>query len=364
MEGSNLRIIKKVLSEYYEKIPIYEVEDLSSREFGFGFQNDRPTTRHKAFQDIDALQKYLVKNVPLTIHYSIAKYDAPWIENMDKKGLISTDIVIDIDEEYSKTIYKTVDKAKKKLKTFLERLGEWFDVKDYKIFFSGSKGFHIYINNKYMLSLEPEERLEVIRTLELNDKVVESLIKKILTKSSKGNFFLTPLEQYIVQVVLSIIVEIGPSEFSKYTRVPRHKISEFVNSLGVEFEKKNFSVIRKIPKDFIIDYTDTIIEKTRINIDERVIVDKHHLIRYPGSLNLKTGLFKTEIPLKNIDDFDPILDSSPLVQDKVKVRITDRKKARFFGIEGVFEIVKLDSRRAFCLICSGAGSYAGGELYL
>jgi DNA primase small subunit len=98
--------------------------------------------------------------------------------------------------------------------------------------------------------------------------------------------------------------------------------------------------------------------RLRTNIDTVVTTDIHRLIRMPGTLNGKTGLKATMLPLDGLENFDPF--DEPVVfrgTQKVHVRRAPEiriKDQRFGPFEN--EEVELPLAAAVLLVAKGVAS--------
>jgi DNA primase small subunit len=90
-------------------------------------------------------------------------------------------------------------------------------------------------------------------------------------------------------------------------------------------------------------------------IDTVVTTDIHRLIRMPGTLNGKTGLKATTVPLDQLEEFDPF--NEPIVfEGTQKIEITEAPQFRLrdqtFG-PYVDQTVELPTAAAILLVAKG-----------
>jgi DNA primase small subunit len=98
------------------------------------------------------------------------------------------------------------------------------------------------------------------------------------------------------------------------------------------------------------------IERQSIKIDTVVTTDIHRLIRMTDTLHGKTGLKKVEVPINNIESFDPLKDAIAFKEGAIEINVTEAPEFRL-GEEtyGPFnrDRVTLPAAAAMLLLCKG-----------
>jgi DNA primase catalytic subunit len=103
------------------------------------------------------------------------------------------------------------------------------------------------------------------------------------------------------------------------------------------------------------------VEKQSVNIDSVVTPDINRLIRLSNSLHGKTGLKKVEMPIIDIEDFDPLKSAVAFKEGEVTVLVSEAPQ---FRVEdetyGPFERqkVELPTAAAMMLLCKGVAKVA------
>ncbi|MFX0026293.1 MAG: DNA primase catalytic subunit PriS, partial [Candidatus Hermodarchaeota archaeon] len=97
---SDINYLKRLFQDYYRnntnKIP--PIDSLNQREFGFiPWDNIIIMNRHISFVNYEAFKNYLSKFSPRHIYSSGALYNNPDHSDMNKKGHLGCDFLIDID---------------------------------------------------------------------------------------------------------------------------------------------------------------------------------------------------------------------------------------------------------------------------
>jgi predicted DNA primase small subunit len=363
-------LVKRLLKEYYEKHELPEVDRLDRREFAFGISSPKPNVRHKSFENLSQLMEFVRKNVPLSIHYSLAIYEAPWEPLTEKKGLVEREMALDIDVDASKfsSYHQMLDYAKQKVLQLLDKLKD-LGFSKVEIWFSGSRGFHIYVKEKELYSLDREELHEIYLYLSLDlvnkEKFQENLLKKksqLHQRGAEPPVFSSRELDFFKQLINYII-----NNYSRYLELgeKKPKPRAYFQRLLARFSRNPLEAIQYIKKDYIKVFFDDVFSNIQIPLDKQLIIDQSHLIRYPGSLNHKLCLLKTKIDDGKLEDFDPLEEAS-LVSDGWAYVIVKRKELwKYYGLGSPSSpLVKLPAKQALVLICSGAASYVRGELYI
>ena len=126
------------------------ITEIEKREFGFMYGGQM--SRHKTFTTDVGLSKYIEEHNPDDCYVSVAFYDGPSIMN-DWKG---AELFFDIDNK------ENLHLARADAETVYEVLLDDFALKDIECRFSGSKGYHIVVNDKEPRILDSRARREIV----------------------------------------------------------------------------------------------------------------------------------------------------------------------------------------------------------
>lgn len=136
---------------YFKYFPLYPIEDVPRREFGFHF--NKKIIRHLQFLSMGELTAYVLKYDPTDIYCSNSYYTYPHDKNMDKKEWIGADLIFDIDGKdlgMDCANRNNLEVVKKEVKKLIRVLKKDFALKQINIYFSGNNGFHIHVlDNKF-----------------------------------------------------------------------------------------------------------------------------------------------------------------------------------------------------------------------
>lgn len=347
MHEKEIKFLEEAFKKYYfDNFDLIHVpERTSEREFGFQKFNSG-MTRHISLKDDKELHLLLMQNVPSDVYCSNGYYSFPNLA-MKEKDWKEADLIFDIDSKdlhlscrkdhcvtkciecnqvsslndscvkcnSSKIEVKSlpckncIESSKKEVNKLsnilIEDLG--VDKNNIHIYFSGNEGFHVYVYNSQFQELGSRERSELVDYIMFRGAIPETFgMKKI-----KPNRSLFPNFE-----------ERGwRGRFSKEIFGSKSKRSKIISELisnGYSNFNKNL---------------ENIAGKLGAQIDPNVTMDIHRIFRLPGSLNSKSGLTKTFC--KNLEKFEPYLESSFLNDNSVEVRancpIEFKLKSKKFG---------------------------------
>jgi len=409
--GSSLSFVRNMFAEYYQRNSpfIQPPTSLEKREFGFLLLKERFMLRHKGFENADALRFFLKTTVPSDVYYSSAYYERPE-EKMEEKGWLGADLIFDIDADHIPTpcdkihdswVCKncgTADRgpppekcpncgeqkfdertwpcevcleaAKAETLKLVDILSKdfGFSLEEMRVSFSGHRGYHLHIEGEAVREMDQMARKEIVdyvvgigleaafhgleetsmggrsRMLvgpNLDDmgwrgRIARGTYEFLLTATSE-DFERIGLKRHVVKTLLGqreLILE------SWKEKGPWGK----VKNIGVESWKK-------------IALQGA--QRQAAEIDTVVTTDIHRLIRLTGSLHGKTGFKKVDVPMKDVEDFDPFNGGIAFKEGSVTVFVSDSPKLRVG--EQIYEPfkeekVELPTAAALLLLCKGAAT--------
>ncbi len=149
------------ISDYYMRCFLYEPPLFENREFSIVKKGEKMVWRHLGFANIDKLRAFLIEIAPRHVYFSSAKYEYPWIQNMEvkKKGWLGTDLVFDIDKDQLKV--PTLKEAKRQSLKLIKILRKDFGLVALLWVFSGSRGYHVHCHDECVQKLNSPERREI-----------------------------------------------------------------------------------------------------------------------------------------------------------------------------------------------------------
>ncbi len=155
-----------LLVDYYMKALLYEPHHFAQREFAI--VKNGQIIRHKTFPNVRKLRAWLIETSPEHVYFSSALYEYPDLFPMEEKYKywLGADLVFDIDFDHQ--IIQTMDEARKQSQKLLLILKEDFGFQKILYADSGSRGFHVHVQDECIHSFTGPERRVITEYLELN----------------------------------------------------------------------------------------------------------------------------------------------------------------------------------------------------
>lgn len=330
--------------------------------------------RHLSYKDEGELKAQLVKEAPRSFYYSIAYYYEPTLP-MQEKGWKGADIAFDIDcddlnldckKEHDiwtcnkcgkqgrgtkprkscgcgSTSYTQLNwvcqnclegakhEANKLIEILLSDLG--FTKKQIKVYFSGSKGYHITLEGTAFETLDQMSRMELADYVCGRGLMPESIgVSKRATADELRSRLPSLSEAGWRGRIARYFAEKGKAD-------PKDEIIRI-------YTKTRYSGFKKILEECV--------KQVGATIDTNVTTDIHRILRLPGTLHGETGLIKKKVP--SLDTFNPFVDAVAFGEEPVEVEIKYAPPFTLLGQNYKFEHaqkVKLPLAAAVYLLGQG-----------
>lgn len=383
--------LKERFSDYYKDVQLYLPSRFGKREWGFMFLGESFMQRHRAFQSMEGIKKFLVDKVPAHVYHSAAYYERPDAPTMAEKNWLGADLIFDLDADHIKGAEKmtyegTLEKVKEE---FVRLIDEYlltdfgFSEKDLTIVFSGGRGYHIHIRNSQVLQLTSHERREIVDYITGRDLDMDAIFpKEVFDKKDYGTRvnvrykFSMPDEtsggwkRKMREGIQNFILDL--ERYEKEQAIRRLRAFEGVGektargiyrdlfsgergkrgvdrmqaegNLEIFSADKHLSGFLKIIKGEvgikmenvseeedleILDVT-SVKERIKGETDEPVTSDVKRLIRLPSSLHGKTSFVVTPLRRTDLEGFEPLRDaiSPKFTEEPLKVKVVKPVKIR------------------------------------
>jgi len=377
---------------------------MSRREFGFALFSEGVVVRHKRFETFDELKAFLEANVPADAYYSCAYYEHPDFE-MEKKGWLGADLIFDIDADHIPTACDRIHDEWVCVNCKFEGKGiipekcpicgsEKFDVKTWpcenclasakdetiklldflifdfgfskdeiRLFFSGNRGYHIHVEGEAVQELDAMARKEIVDYISgmgldvtFHAPVIRKTKKGIeIGKDAKFSSFgwsqrlLRGIRIFLASAKEEDLERIGlRRETAEILMQNKDVLLKGLVELGVLFTPKG------VGAGTWLRIMKHVAGLQSAKIDTVVTTDVHRLIRLPNTLNSKTGFKKAEVPISEIDKFDPFKEALAFKSGTLTVKVSSAPKFRIgdqtFGPYRNRK-VELPTAAALLLIC-------------
>jgi DNA primase small subunit len=396
--SSSLRFIQDKFAEYYANNVIQPPSSIEQREFGFLLFKERMMVRHKGFENTGALNSFLRTIIPSHAYYSSAYYERPE-EEMDEKGWLGADLTFDIDADHIPTPCGKIHdawtciscgfvgrgpspekcpkceeqkfsqqtwlcetclaSAKTELIKLLDVLMKDFGflAREIRVGFSGHRGYHIHIESEEIRAMDSMARKEIVDYLvgiglEPNFHGLGLLSGACLDDFGWRRRIINGTCEILKTATQEELEKIGLSKKAINSIVQnREAILENWKEKGAILGRIHDVGDKNWKKIFLHS-----IEKQSIKIDTVVTTDIHRLIRMNNTLHGKTGLKKVEVPITEIESFDPLRSAIAFKEGTVTVSVTESPQFRLreetYGPYKNQE-VELPTAVAMLLLCKG-----------
>ncbi|MBS7633668.1 DNA primase small subunit PriS [Candidatus Bathyarchaeota archaeon] len=397
--------VENMFHEYYTKdFSLGEgFPSIEKREFGFASFNGW-MLRHKGFKTADELELFLRDSVPYGAYFSCAYYEDPEAD-MSKKGWLGADLIFDVDADHIPTpcnkihdewvcgncgfagrgiepekcpscssekiavdswpcevCIKTAKVEIIKLVDFL--INDFgFSKKEIRLFFSGHRGYHVYVQTR---DVEP---LDAIARKEITDYICGrglssssfGLDGKTLTMRKESFKALADVgwRRRIIRGIKDALLNADERKLASFgfSSTDAKAILGNREKILMELEKSDKAgLIKGIGPERWEKMVNLGISLQSAKIDTVVTTDVHRLIRLDNSLHGKTGFKKVEISMSAIDDFDPFTSAVAFSHGEATVSVSSAPAFRL-GNEmfGPYkdQKVKLPTAAAMLLVCKG-----------
>ena len=381
MDARSVKYAVGLFRSYYQRAEI-DVLEIGKREFGFGvFEARAAYIRHMSFASNGDLKRYLVSNVPASVHHSSSFYERPSARPMENKGWLGAELVFDLDATDMRLLCQkehgtswVCENCLGSVKAEAIKLIEEFLIPDFgfseneiNINFSGNRGYHIHVRSKELLKLDSNARKGMSEYVTGTGLSISTFFPTI---NQRGMRLEGP----------------KPADFGWGGKIARGMINALnggeqpLRELGIEsadakrLVKNRASVILGISvgnwdkvriakkEQFWSSVVNSMTVKQSDSIDRNVTSDIHHMIRVPNTIHSGTGLLSKQLKsVKDLPNFNPMKEAIAFKEGTTKIRT---KKVRAFSMNGTelgpFENldVELPTYAALYLILKGVAELA------
>lgn len=383
MKPATRTFIKQRFTDFYEKTRIIPPSATDQREFGFIFFDDRypddiRMRRHIGFSKGDEMQEYIKSLVPAHAYYSTAYYRIPNAPSMADKDWLGADLIFDLDADhimrgsYDEMLERIRDETEKLLTILEYELG--FDMRTIKLVFSGGRGYHVHVQELEVRDFGSQERRELIDYL-CGTGISPALLLRDWRSDRPGWHeryrqvlisYLSGMQNMPVreaQAELSSLRGIGSVTAERFVGM----IPDLLTSLHTDPSSilLKDQTVKTVLNGLITERESNllpIIREQSVQADEPVTTDTRRLIRLPGSLHAKSGFQAVPLQVKELSDFDPLIDAVVFSDREVTIDTGQEYTVPLLGSR--YSIpkgrTKVPEAVAVFLCCRGMAEIGGG----
>ena len=333
MNPATTEFLQQRFAAYYRKAVLIAPPSLAQREWGFVLFNpgaaEMRMRRHIAFPERTELFGYIKNLVPSHIYYSSAYYEKPDAPTMAEKGWCGADLIFDLDADhivkgpYDQMLSRVKEETGKLLAMLTTELG--IDPKQIELVFSGGRGYHVHVRDLAFRGWGSAERRELV------DYICGIGIDPIVLLSGAPTSpwsvrFRSALAEYITwlgtlgedeaMAYLTALEGVGKESASGFLK----KRAEILAGLPGEIDPALLRdrVIKAVVHETEGEFRKRLNEKAAL-ADEPVTTDTKRLIRMPTSLHGGSGMQVQSLELRDLPDFDPLVDAVVFSDREVRV---------------------------------------------
>ena len=369
---NSIALVQQAFREHYTKGFSFSESLLmiEKREFGFALFEGW-MLRHKSFHTKNELMLFLEGIVPRDVYLSCAYYEDPEAE-MEKKGWLGADLIFDIDADHIPTSCDKVHdqwicgkcgfagkgvapencpvcgsekfdestwpceaclaSAKYETQKLCDMLMKDFGFSDreIRVFFSGHRGYHVHVDDEAVRDLDSVARKEIVdyvyglglgvpfqgldekgvNMLSLNDPGWRGRVAKgvhdFASDAQEEDYRRMGLRRNVTEAIVK-------NRMAILRNLSKSGPWDTIKGVGPETWKK------------VIEHS---VISQSASVDTVVTTDTHRLIRLGGTLHGKTGLKKTEFPVREMNDFDPFKSAIALMEGTATVLVSSAPRFR------------------------------------
>ncbi len=408
MEEKTAKFLRSLYARYYASNGPVEPEDIGHREFAFMTFGEKLVIRHRSFTSYGELKAFMARLGPSDAFYSSAYFQRPDEPDMKAKGWLGADLIFDIDADHIPTSCKEehdlwackacgrwgrgeapdecpgcgskeitelkwicdrcMSAAREELLKLIEVLEEDLGVSrpDMIASFSGHRGFHLRVVSEDLRELGQDERGEIVDYLAATGLDPEALG---ITPGSRLALDEPGWRGRLARALYSFLYKAGEKEL-RAVGLRKKAIEALLASKDAILDSMEQGKPVYLPKGVgrasLRKLLLACAGEASVKVDPVVTRDTHRLVRMSGSLHGKTGLLKVDVPLDEVEEFDPFWSAVAFRKGWAKVRIRTelplvppvRLADEKFGPFEPGEVVELPLYASVFLICKGVAELA------
>ena len=365
--------------DWYRRNPPPVPDRFTRREFGYIPWPERPGpppfVRHLGFDSASHFQDSIARAGPHSVYYSTAYYRRPAEMKMADKQWLGAELIFDLDADHLADVEKAkaegrevpLDEQLRQVKAkFITLLDEFLfgdfglSDKDVWITFSGGRGYHAHVVEERLMQLGSKERREVVDYITGKVPVekgsetpdISVFLERTVTAadSFKGKvkadvaYKLPPITApgWPGRLTRTLMADLQANVFGQ-ERAKARKWLLSIDGIGATTADKFLDKVHKLSdtsthaksvqqlvaegrighrSDPLFKIATKSLEQFGLaqakgETDEPVTADVKRLIRLPGSLHGKSGLFVKVLTRDQLDAFDPLRDAVAFSMDPV-----------------------------------------------
>ena len=327
--------------------------------------------RHLSFTSPEEVDAYLKSMAPAHVYYSTAYYAHPGAATMEEKEWRGADLIFDLDADhivrgpYDVMLARVKDELFKLIDMLTSELG--FAESDLKVNFSGGRGYHIHIPSLKVRGWSTNERRELVNYVSGTGLAYENMLGSVSNRGWQKRYRNAIADEFAR--IRSLSKEDAESYF-KGIGVSEKAAADFISHINdTEYILKtkpsaliSNRVVKAICNPENKPFQDFVLSRAA-QADEPVTTDVKRLIRHPGSLHGGSGMRVMPLEVRDLPDFDPLVDSVVFSGD-ITVNVDCAFPLSMTILENKYDLIKgkntVPEALAVFLCARGIADLSGG----
>jgi DNA primase small subunit len=337
MNPATTEFLRQRFTDYYKKTVLIAPSSLEQREWGFVLFSPQASTlrmrRHIGFSGKDELFQFIKNLVPQHSYYSTAYYEKPDAGTMAEKGWCGADLIFDLDADhimrgaYDQMLARVKEETEKLVVMLTGELG--INPKTIELVFSGGRGYHVHVKDiafRGWGSGERRELIDYVCGIGIDPAAMLSG-KKPATPGWQTRYRET-LVEYLTWLG-TLDDEEAVAHLTAIEGIGKDSAAGFLKSLN-----QTLSSIERYPSGMLVknrvlhailiqqegEFKKRLLSRAAL-ADEPVTTDTKRLIRMPTSLHGGSGMRVQPLELRDLHDFEPLVDAVVFTERDVRVNL-------------------------------------------
>ena len=293
-----------------KNVPVFILDSIENREFGFDHYGRGPNDRYKVFNSPDYLKRFMRSKTPFAAYCSVAYYEKP----RKRAGWMKSELVFDVDAKdipirtcgCDNVCEVCLNQAKEIVGELIDTIKCDLGLKDVHLVYSG-RGYHVRVLDEDVMGMNSDVRSQVLKYIVgadmPKDKYDDDEAVYNLEHFSIPFGYPHVFTKRVKYAVLHL------TEYSKIDDVNKKLLKDILKYRSLLEDGKWGLFKNRIGP---IRYKKLIRGIALLNmslVDAKVSIDLKRILRLPSSLHSKVSMKCTEV--KNIETFDPLKEAVP-----------------------------------------------------
>jgi DNA primase small subunit len=347
MNPATTEFLRQRFTDYYRTTVLVSPSSLEQREWGFVMFSPQSATlrmrRHIGFSGRDELFQFIKNIVPQHSYYSTAYYEKPDAGTMGDKGWLGADLIFDLDADhimrgpYDQMLARVKEETGKLIHMLTIEFG--MNPRTIELVFSGGRGYHVHVKDiafRGWGSAERRELIDYVCGIGIDPAAMLS-VKNPPPDSWQMRYRQTLLEY--LQWLGTLAEEEAMAHLTAIEGIGRDSAATFLKNL-----EEIRSMIERHPSGMVVknrvlhniltlqegEFLKRLLSRAAL-ADEPVTTDTKRLIRMPTSLHGGSGMRVQPLELRDLHDFEPLVDAVVFSERDVRVDLIRPAKVSLLG---------------------------------